>query len=195
MRLIEGTLTSLGQRGYHRSTVRAIAKTAGVTAGLVNHHFNGKQELMLNAYRHFKSNFLNLVLTDASKAGPDPVKRLEAFTRSFFRTDAAQGETMRIWATLVELAIRDPAVASEQVVLHERWLREIRGCVTGIYAARGERLSPDGAQKLSLSINAIIAGAWLECCLNPSTMNSGAAAEISLEMIGNRIGVSFSNDD
>ena len=191
-RLIDATLTSLGERGYHRSTLRVIAETAGVTAGLVKHHFNGKDELMLEAYRQFKDRALAVYLAEADMAEPDPVKRLEAFARSILLFDSAGGEQMRIWAGFVELVITDPNVSAVQAAICDRFLREIRSCVTGIYAARGERLSPHGAQKLALGINSIIDGVWLECSLNPSRMTPEQALEITLDMIGGRIGVSFS---
>ena len=190
-RLIDATLTSLGERGYHRSTLRVIAETAGVTAGLVKHHFNGKDELMLEAYRQFKDRLLEVYLAEVDMAEPDPVTRLEAFARSilyFF----ADGEQMRTWAGFVELVITDPNASALQAQTYDRFLREIRSCVTGIYAARGERLSPGAAQKLAMGINSIIDGVWLECSLNPSRMTPEQALEITLDMIGGRIGVFFS---
>ena len=46
-RLVDATLCSLAERGYHRSTVRTTTSFAGVTAGLVKHHFHGKDALLL----------------------------------------------------------------------------------------------------------------------------------------------------
>ena len=191
-RLIDAALVSLGERGYHRSSLRVIAATAGVTAGLVKHHFQGKDELMLEAFRHFRDGLSAVYRAEADKAGTDPVKRLEAFTRSIFRYNAAHAENRRIWASFVELVTTNAEVAAVQVASCESHLQEIRDCVAGIYAARGEKLSPDAADRLALGINSIIDGAWLECGLNPSRMTLEEAMEIALDMIGERLGVSFS---
>lgn len=192
-RLIDATLTSLAQRGYHRSTLKAIAETAGVTAGLVRHHFKSKDELMVAAYRHFVDTRADAYLSAADAAGPDPVKRLEAFTRSVLSLDTEGGERTRIWVNFLELAIMNSQVAAIRAVSHERYLREIGGCVTGIFAARGDRLSPEGAQRLASGINAIIDGVWLERSLNPHRMTPEEALTIALEMIGARLGVCFSS--
>ncbi len=190
-RLIDATLTTLGERGYHRSSLRIIAENAGLTAGLVKHHFQGKDTLMLEAYRYFRDNLLQVCLAAAEKEGADPVKRLQTFTRSMFLYNAAQGETMRIWAGFVELVITDPEVAALQATSRAQYIREIRGCVTGIYAARGEQLSPDSAQTIAQGINAIIEGMWFERILDPVGIKPDDALEIALDMIGGRMGVSF----
>jgi AcrR family transcriptional regulator len=44
-RLVEAGLVMFGERGYDGASVRAIAERAGVTAGLVLHHFGGKEGL------------------------------------------------------------------------------------------------------------------------------------------------------
>jgi len=192
-RLIDATLTSLGEHGYHRSSLRTIADIAGVTAGLVKHHFQGKDALMLEAYRHFRNSLLENCLDAADKAGADPVKRLEALTRSILLLNPSHAGTMRIWAGFVDLVITDPAAAAVQATNRQRHVREIRGCITGIYAARGERLSPKAAQRLALGVNSAIDGVWLECGLNPSVATPEEALAIALDMIGGRLGVSFSN--
>ena len=193
-RLIDATLASLGEHGYHRSSLRAIAEIAGVTAGLVKHHFNGKHELMIEAYRHFEHSLAEAHLAEVDKAGLDPIRRLQAFARSVFLFDPVRGERMRIWAGFLELMITDSRVAAVQAATRARLVREITGCVTGIYAARGERLSPDGAHNLALGILSTIDGAWLHHSLNPSKTTPSDALEIALDMIGGRIGVSFPED-
>ncbi len=190
-RLIDATLTSLGEHGYHRSSLRTIADIAGVTAGLVKHHFQGKDALMLEAYRYYRSSLLESCLDAADKAGADPVKRLEALTRSILILNPSHSGTIKIWAGFVDLVITEPEAAAVQATNRERHVREIRGCLTGIYAARGEQLSPDAAQRLALGINSTIDGMWLECGLNPSVASPEEALTIALEMIGGRIGVSF----
>ncbi len=192
--LIDATLRTLAERGYHRATLRNIANNAGVTAGVVRYYFKGKDELFLEAYRHFRATGLEAYLRAAREAGPDPVKRLEGFVRSVlsYRTDA--GEQMRIWAGFVELVVTDPNVAAAQAVAYDRFIEEISGCIFAIHAVRGEALSVEAAQERALGVNAVIDGVWLECSLNPSRMTTEEALDIALDMIGTRLDVSFSSD-
>jgi TetR/AcrR family transcriptional regulator, regulator of cefoperazone and chloramphenicol sensitivity len=38
-------MTHFGEHGFERTTIRGIAETAGVSSGLVRHHFGSKEEL------------------------------------------------------------------------------------------------------------------------------------------------------
>lgn len=49
--LIEATLESISEVGIQATTVRAVAARAGVTNGLIRHHFENKANLIIEAYR------------------------------------------------------------------------------------------------------------------------------------------------
>ncbi len=44
-RIRDAALRHFGEEGFDRATIRGIAKTAGVSSGLVRHHFGSKQAL------------------------------------------------------------------------------------------------------------------------------------------------------
>lgn len=44
-RIRDAALRQFGERGFDRATIRGIAETAGVSSGLVRHHFGSKQAL------------------------------------------------------------------------------------------------------------------------------------------------------
>ena len=44
-RIREAALRHFGEEGYQRATIRGIAQTAGVSPGLLRHHFGSKEEL------------------------------------------------------------------------------------------------------------------------------------------------------
>jgi AcrR family transcriptional regulator len=44
-RIREAALLHFGEHGFERATIRGIAETAGVSSGLVRHHFGSKQAL------------------------------------------------------------------------------------------------------------------------------------------------------
>ncbi|MEV6980092.1 TetR family transcriptional regulator [Sphaerisporangium sp. NPDC051017] len=44
-RIRDAALLQFGEHGFERATIREIAKAAGVSSGLVRHHFGSKQEL------------------------------------------------------------------------------------------------------------------------------------------------------
>ena len=195
-RLIDATLNCLAAHGYHGSSVRKIAASAGVTAGLLKYYFSGKAELMIEAYRHFRRSGLMAVLSEAENAGPDPTKQLEAYAKAIFSVRIGGGRRLRlmkIWIGFLGLVVTDPDISAEQSEVYEIYVRELSSYITHIYAGRGETLTSDAAWKLAIGIHSVIDGLWLECSLNPLRMTPDQALEIALDLIGARIGVSFSD--
>jgi AcrR family transcriptional regulator len=48
-RVIEAALTCIAEKGYYRASSNEIARTAGVTWGVIAHHFGSREALMLAA--------------------------------------------------------------------------------------------------------------------------------------------------
>ena len=81
-----------------------------MTAGLLKYYFDGKAELMVESYRHFKRSAFMVYMFDAANAGPDPARRLEAFVRSIFIFNAdADRRQMKIWVSFLEPVITNPS--------------------------------------------------------------------------------------
>ena len=193
--LVDAALRCLATGGYQSASVRAITKAAGVTPGLLRYYFEEKSSLMLEAYRQFKRDALAVYLRTAAEAGPDPARQLAAFTRSVLFFDAADRGQMNIWVSFQELIITDPEVAAAQAEYYDLFLEALAGWITDIYAARGEQLEPAAVRKLAIGVNSVVDGVRLECSLNPSRMSPDEALEIALDMIGAKLGVTFSDVD
>ena len=192
-RLVAATLDCLAERGYHRSSLRAIAEYGDVTAGLVRHHFDGKAGLMVESYRHFTRCAWSTYIAAADRAGADPVKRIEAFARSMFclhpESDRRQ---LKIWVSFLELVMVDPRVEEIRRENQEHVLNELSNDIRAIWIGRDESIADDDVRKLAMGVEAVINGLWLECSLNPSRMTPDEALDIGLSLIGARLGVSFS---
>ncbi len=193
-RLIEATLDRLAEHGNRGLSLRKIASAAGVTAPLVTHHFARKDQLLLAAYRHFRAHARSMYLAAAERAEPDPVQRLAAFVGQLLQNNFANNrQRMKIWVGFLDLVLADPEMAALQAESIDLYLEEFSRTVTRIYAERGEALSAEEAYRHALGINAVLDGLWLECSLNPSRMTQEEALRVALDMIGKRIGVSYSN--
>jgi len=49
--LIKATTRSIAKFGYAGTTIERICDEAGVSRGLINHHFGSKEELILQSYK------------------------------------------------------------------------------------------------------------------------------------------------
>lgn len=192
--LIDAALHCIVEHGYHRSSVRKIAETAGVTAGLLRYYFDGKSELMFEAYRHFMRQYLMADFYDALQAGPDPNKRLEAYIRATFSYDTKRPNKMKLWIGFMEFVLTEPDGLSERFTMYDFYVQEVSKCIIGIYAGRGEKVTPEQVRNIAIGIKSLMNGLWLEHN-NPSLRSHDDLVAIALDFIGARLAVRFSNDD
>ena len=82
--LIEAALDCLSRLGPHGAGVREICDRAGVSPGLLRHYFDGKDELILEAYRALTREYhgtLRHILTGPAESAE---QRLRSFFDAYF---------------------------------------------------------------------------------------------------------------
>src|ERR1044072_8009953 len=77
--LIDATLTCLAREGTAGLSIRKISAEAGISIGLINHHYAGKDELIGAAYEAFSLGLLDATRERIAAAGPTPRARLSAY--------------------------------------------------------------------------------------------------------------------
>lgn len=170
--LIEATARALARHGAGGVSVRAIAAEAGVSAGLVTHHFEGIEPLIAATYR-FVSASVGAALKDAADAaGEDPRQRLAAYVTANFASPVADPELLATWLGLLGLTKSMPAVADAHAETY------------AAYRADVERLliacnSPGNPGLDAVAITALIDGLWLELCLDSRSFTPAEASRIA----------------
>jgi AcrR family transcriptional regulator len=69
-RLIKVTMALFAERGFDGVTVRDIAAAAGVSVGLINHHFGSKEGLREAVDRYFLAQFEEVLTTEQLRDQP-----------------------------------------------------------------------------------------------------------------------------
>src|ERR1700741_4545796 len=82
--LIEATIACLKRYGHDGLSIRTISAAAGVSVGLINHHFPNKDELVAAAYRHFNSELVGGMQAAVARAANTPRARMRAFLEASF---------------------------------------------------------------------------------------------------------------
>lgn len=86
-RIRDAAMTHIGEHGFERATIREIAETAGVSLGLVRHHFGSKQALREACDEHLMKTMRRLHEQAASgpPQGFNPLSAMGAHRRYLAR--------------------------------------------------------------------------------------------------------------
>ncbi len=171
--LIEATLVCLGREGQAGLSVRKISKEAGISIGLINHHYANKDALVGHAYEHLALGLLDTVKERIAAAGPDPRAKLSACFQGIFSARALERSTLRTWVVFWGMIDHSEAVYDAHNRTYEVYRAVLEALFSEINAARG---APRIDVRLAaIGLSAMLDGLWLELSLNPSTFASDEA--------------------
>jgi len=186
-RLIEATLSCLASDGLAGATVRRIAERAGVTPGLVRHHFEGKDVLLAEAYRALSDSWLARVNESIARDCPDAETALRGALTAFFPDNVRDMRQMRITVTFWGLILVDPDISEIQKASYSALQACFETLIERHFGARKD------AREIAIGIISIADGLWLECCLNPDRMAAADAIETAVRFAMARLDTGTGN--
>ena len=171
--LIEATLQSLKRHGHEGLSVRRISAEAGVSIGLINHHFPKKDMLIAQAYRHFNSELVGGMRAAALQAPGSARARLHAFFKATFSPPNLDRDVLMVWVVFWGLYRHSPEIQKVHGETYREHLDLVRAMLADWAAETGKlrfslRLAATG-------LTAMIDGLWLEWCLDPANFRPAEA--------------------
>jgi TetR/AcrR family transcriptional repressor of bet genes len=179
--LIEATARVLARDGADAS-VRAIAAEAGVSPGLVTHHFGGVDALIAATYIQVDATVGAAMAAAVDAAGPEPRARLLAYVSASFAPPIAEPALLGTWIAFWSLARRRAEIAD----LHARHYAAYRAALETLLAACG--LAEGERRRGAIGLAALIDGLWLELCLSPGLFTPEDARTIAERQIAAALG-------
>lgn len=61
--ILDATMELVAEHGFHGTAMSKIAKHSGVSAGIIYHYFEGKDDLMVALYKSVKEDFMQALVT------------------------------------------------------------------------------------------------------------------------------------
>jgi len=163
--LVEATLRSLAAHGHDGASVRRIAAEAGVSVGLINHHYSSIDELIAAAYEKVALGIVRQLMEVTEAAPPAPRERLSAFFHASCSPSLINPDLLGVWVVFWSMIKHSPIMQETQ----RHTFAEYRGIL--------ERHLTDYALEIGLNdtdmrlstigLSALLDGIWLELSLNP----------------------------
>lgn len=131
--LLAAAVRVVAERGLRNLTYRAVAREAGVTHGLVTHHFGTRETLLSEALRYSLDHSVPGI-TDDPGAG-----RIEALFTGLARLVADEPETQAFQYELTLESRRNPALRPHVYELYNSYRKALRSELDAVGLA-GDRL-------------------------------------------------------
>lgn len=166
--LIAACARVLGRDGAAGISVRAICREAGVSPGLLTHHFGGIAQILAETYLALGAD-ISAALDDAVQAaGADKRAQLLAYLTASFQPPIASAETLSCYVAFWTLTRSDCALAG------------IRAQLAAAYQSRLVQLlcrlvPPAESAQHALALGALIDGLWLELSMDGAIVTAAEA--------------------
>ena len=97
LQLIEATIDVLARKGYASLTIADVAGAAGLSVGIVNFHFDSKDNLLAECLRHLSAEYTNNWKAVLAGMGPGAARRLESMLLADFEAELFTPRKIAAW--------------------------------------------------------------------------------------------------
>jgi TetR/AcrR family transcriptional regulator, transcriptional repressor of bet genes len=183
--LITATQSLVAEGGPEAATVRAIAARAGVTAGLIRHYFQSKDELTRAAYRDLMDGMTAKGAEALESVGASPEERLAAFVAASLSPPVLDAGAVVLWAGYMHKVRGD----AELLSVHEAAYTAYRDVLERLISALQRESTEVQVRGEAIACNAVIDGLWVEGSLLPHAFSPGEISQLGLKSVGAILGV------
>ena len=166
--ILDAALLLFSERGFARTSVRDIARAAGITDAAIYYHFASKRELFeaLIEGRGFTTALENLERAEIT-IGPREAIPLVALNSLGFIFQ--NRDLMKV--LLFEAVAQDAVATEEYRILTQRWERALAR-ILRFYAERGQLLTRD-VDELAHQVVITVLGAFSDYLMSPQASSNG----------------------
>lgn len=97
VQLIEATIETIARQGYSRTTLTEVARTAGLSHGLVNFHFETKEKLLVEVLLYLAEEYRANWTQAMAAAGPSAPEQLHAMLAADFTPALCTPSRLSAW--------------------------------------------------------------------------------------------------
>jgi len=165
--LVDATLRCLKQYGHEGVSVRRISATAGVSIGLINHHFPSKSGLIAVTYETLALSLQESIKAQAQNKAASPRARLSGFFRASFAPEIIDPQLFNVWLVFWSMVAHSPEIRAVHDKTYGKY-RAMLESMLGQLADSGDA-PPFKLRQAAIALSALLDGLWVELSLSPTT--------------------------
>jgi TetR/AcrR family transcriptional repressor of bet genes len=171
--LIEATLEVLAKKGYAGTTMADVAKAAGLSSGIVNFHFDTKENLLAETLRYLSDEYRaqwRRALEDT--VDEPPAHRLAAVMRTDFSPEVCAPKKLAAWGAFWGESASRPTYLKYCSANDAEYQDTIERLCRAIIA---EGNYPYDEAQVARGFNALTEGLWLDIMTQEKPMTPAEA--------------------
>lgn len=172
--LIEATLQTLAARGYARVTLHEVARTAGLSHGLVNFHFDSKERLLAETLTQLAEEYRANWTARLEAAGEDPAAQLAAMIEADYDPEVNSPLRIAAWCAFLGEAQVRPLYQAQCQANDEAYVDRMEIIVRALLTRHGRT---GHACRIARSIRLVTLGAWVDIVTLTSPYSLAEARE------------------
>jgi TetR/AcrR family transcriptional repressor of bet genes len=171
--LIEATIDSLAKRGYAETTMADISEGAGLSRGIVNFHFESKENLLIATLQWMADEYVAHWSAALEKAGPRNADKLWALVAADFDKKICNRRKIAAWGAFWGEAKSRPTY---QALCGSRDVKYQDLFVTLCAALKSEAHYTFDAELTALGMCSMMEGLWLRLMMGDGLTREKAHA-------------------
>ncbi len=172
--LIDATIRCISKHGLGGTKLSDVARSAGLSQGIVNLHFDSKDNLLAETLRYLADEYRQNFEQALERAGPDPAGRILALMETDLRPSICEPRKLAVWfAFWGEVK----AVPTYRKICQQRdsaYGEALEGLCRAVIDEGGYE---HDARTVADALSALTDGQWLACLVNPRQFDRGRALE------------------
>ena len=173
--LIDATINCISKKGLGSTTLSDVAKEAGLSQGIVNLHFNSKDNLLAETLRFLAEEYDEQFMQTLETSSPEPADKLLALMEMVLNPAVCDRKKLAVWfafwGDVKAVPTYQKICAARERKYDEVMLRLASDIVRdGNYAGVN-------ARTVAEALSSLTDGLWLSCQINPKSFNRAAALD------------------
>ena len=167
--LIDATMKCIARSGMSSVTLGDVASEAGLSQGIVNLHFESKENLLTETLRYLADEYKAQFVKTFEKSGPDPAGKLLALMQLDLRPSICDRRKVAVWfAFWGEVQSRPTyrTICDERDQYYDDTIERLAADIIAEGGYQGI-----AAQAVATALTSMTNGLWLSCLIGPASFD------------------------
>lgn len=171
--LIDATIKCISNKGLGSITLGDVAREAGLSQGIVNLHFNSKDNLLTETLKFLAEEYDQQFMQTLERAGPGPAERLLALMEMDLKPAVCDHRKLAVWFAFWG-EVKAVPTYQKICAAREKKYDEIIFGLTSDIISEGRYTKAD-ASTVANALSSMTDGMWMSCLINPRSFDRAAA--------------------